>query len=112
MLEDEIPELLPELRPYQRRAAFWMVEREKALKESQGERERNQFHSPLCVPVDFLDTRSKMFFNPFRLGFLTGFQNITYTFLFIAQLMFGWFQFLSSPTTMFSFSLPLCLFNL
>ncbi|XP_057442384.1 uncharacterized protein LOC130734094 isoform X2 [Lotus japonicus] len=65
MLEDEIPELLPELRPYQRRAAFWMVEREKALKESQGERERNQFHSPLCVPVDFLDTRSKMFFNPF-----------------------------------------------
>lgn len=66
MLEDDIPDLLPELRPYQRRAAFWMVKREKAMEESQGERERNQFHSPLCVPVDFLDTSSKMFFNPFR----------------------------------------------
>ncbi|KAJ1431708.1 Zinc finger, PHD-type [Sesbania bispinosa] len=65
MLPDDIPELLPEMRPYQRRAAFWMVEREKAREESQGERERNLFHSPLCVPVDFLDTSSKMFFNPF-----------------------------------------------
>ncbi|XP_047148397.1 E3 ubiquitin-protein ligase SHPRH isoform X4 [Vigna umbellata] len=65
MIEDDIPELLPKLRPYQRRAAFWMVEREKAVEESQGERERNQFHSPLCIPVDFLDTSSQMFFNPF-----------------------------------------------
>ncbi|XP_027329381.1 E3 ubiquitin-protein ligase SHPRH isoform X1 [Abrus precatorius] len=65
MLEDDIPELLPKLRPYQRRAAFWMVERERAMEKSQGEREREQFHSPLCVPVDFLDTSSKMFFNPF-----------------------------------------------
>lgn len=66
MIEDDIPELLPELRPYQRRAAFWMVKREKAMEERQGDIERNQFHSPLCVPVDFLDTGSKMFFNPFR----------------------------------------------
>ncbi|XP_061339196.1 uncharacterized protein LOC133285897 isoform X2 [Gastrolobium bilobum] len=66
MLDDDIPELLPELRPYQRRAAFWMVEREKAMEESQSERERNQFLSPLSVPVDFLDTSSKMFFNPFN----------------------------------------------
>ncbi|XP_020226329.1 E3 ubiquitin-protein ligase SHPRH [Cajanus cajan] len=65
MLEDDMPELLPKLRPYQRRAAFWMVEREKAVEESQGERERNQFHSPLSIPVDFLDTSSQMFFNPF-----------------------------------------------
>ncbi|QCE00806.1 E3 ubiquitin-protein ligase SHPRH [Vigna unguiculata] len=65
MLEDDIPELLPKLRPYQRRAAFWMVEREKAVEESQGETERNQFHSPLCIPVDFLDASSQMFFNPF-----------------------------------------------
>lgn len=65
MIEDDIPELLPELRPYQRRAAFWMVKREKAMEERQGDIERNQFHSPLCVPVDFLDTGSKMFFNPF-----------------------------------------------
>jgi len=68
MLEDDIPELLPELRPYQRRAALWMVKREKAM-EDQAEIERNQFHSPLCVPVDFLDTRCKMFFNPFRYVF-------------------------------------------
>jgi len=69
MLKDDIPELLPKLRPYQRRAAFWMVEREKAVEESRGERERNLFHSPLCIPVDFLDTSSQisqMFFNPFR----------------------------------------------
>jgi E3 ubiquitin-protein ligase SHPRH len=66
MLEDDIPELLPELRPYQRRAAFWMVKREKLMEESQSESERNLFHSPLSVPVDFLDTRAKMFFNPFR----------------------------------------------
>ncbi|RDX63983.1 E3 ubiquitin-protein ligase SHPRH, partial [Mucuna pruriens] len=64
MLEDDMPELLPKLRPYQRRAAFWMVEREKAVEESQVERERNQFHSPLCIPVDFLETSSQMFFNP------------------------------------------------
>ncbi|KAG4954905.1 hypothetical protein JHK87_040499 [Glycine soja] len=65
MLKDDIPELLPKLRPYQRRAAFWMVKREKAVEESRGEREGNQFHSPLCIPVDFLDTNSQMFFNPF-----------------------------------------------
>ncbi|XP_052107843.1 uncharacterized protein LOC107459335 [Arachis duranensis] len=65
MLEDDIPELLPELRPYQRRAAFWMVEREKQMEESQRERERIQFHSPLCMHLDFLDTSTKMFFNPF-----------------------------------------------
>ncbi|KAK7385443.1 hypothetical protein VNO78_31163 [Psophocarpus tetragonolobus] len=65
MLKDDIPELLPKLRPYQRRAAFWMVEQEKVVEESQGERERNQFHSPLCIPVNFLDTSSQMFFNPF-----------------------------------------------
>ncbi|KAK7275887.1 hypothetical protein RIF29_17013 [Crotalaria pallida] len=64
-LEDDIPELLPKLRPYQRRAVFWMVEREKGLEESQDERKRIQFHSPLCVPMDFLETCSKMFFNPF-----------------------------------------------
>ncbi|KAF8397100.1 hypothetical protein HHK36_016007 [Tetracentron sinense] len=66
ILEDELPDLLPELRPYQLRAAYWMVQREKGSSGSLGERDEDQFFSPLCVPVDFLDTHSRMFFNPFR----------------------------------------------
>ncbi|KAK3026816.1 hypothetical protein RJ639_041888 [Escallonia herrerae] len=31
MLENEMPDLLPKLRPYQLRAAYWMVQREKLL---------------------------------------------------------------------------------
>lgn len=75
LLQEVIPDLLPELRPYQKRAAFWMVEREKKRAGGQGERERSHFGSPLCVPVDFIDNDSKMFFNPFRYDFLTMFQN-------------------------------------
>lgn len=63
MLEDDLPDLLPTLRPYQRRAAHWMVQQEKG--ESSSVKERSQFFSPLCMPVDFLDTCSKMFYNPF-----------------------------------------------
>lgn len=66
MLQDDVLDLLPELRPYQRRAAFWMIEREKKRAGGQGEREKSHFHSPLCVPVNFIDTSSKMFFNSFR----------------------------------------------
>ncbi|XP_057980815.1 uncharacterized protein LOC131166357 isoform X2 [Malania oleifera] len=65
MLIDDIPDLLPELRPYQRRAAHWMVQREKGASASLGERERNQHLSPLSVAVDFIDTCVKMFYNPF-----------------------------------------------
>lgn len=64
MLEDDLPDLVPTLRPYQRRAAHWMVQQEKG--ESSSVKERIQFFSPLCMPVDFLDTCSKMFYNPFR----------------------------------------------
>ncbi|CAK7340000.1 unnamed protein product [Dovyalis caffra] len=65
MLEDDLPDLFPTLRPYQRRAAHWMVQQEKGDSESLGERERSQFCSPLCMPMDFLDNCSKMFYNPF-----------------------------------------------
>ncbi|KAB2010015.1 hypothetical protein ES319_D10G206600v1 [Gossypium barbadense] len=65
MLKDDIPDLLPVLRPYQRRAAYWMIQREKGDSRSMEEWERNMLSSPLCIPVHFLDTSSKMFFNPF-----------------------------------------------
>lgn len=70
MLEDEFPELLLQLRPYQRRAAYWMVQREKGTLKASVERTPNQFISPFCVPVDFLDRHSRMFYNPFRQDFL------------------------------------------
>lgn len=65
MLEDEIPDLLPQLRPYQRRAACWMVQREKGTFKAPVYRRQNQFINPICVPVDFLDMHSQMFYNPF-----------------------------------------------
>lgn len=66
MLQDDMPDLLPELKPYQRRAAYWMVRREKGDAESMAEEEKSQFISPLCLPLEFLDTSSKIFYNPFR----------------------------------------------
>ncbi|KAL6980872.1 RING-type E3 ubiquitin transferase [Sarracenia purpurea var. burkii] len=60
MLENDLPDLLPELRPYQRRAAHWMVQREK------GPSERSHLLSPLCIPVNLIDTCSTIFYNPFR----------------------------------------------
>ncbi|XP_010253038.1 PREDICTED: E3 ubiquitin-protein ligase SHPRH [Nelumbo nucifera] len=65
MLEDELHDLLPELRPYQRRAVYWMVQREKGASGNWIQSDQNYFCSPLCVPVGFLDTRLKMFYNPF-----------------------------------------------
>ncbi|KAJ0259432.1 RING-finger [Hirschfeldia incana] len=65
MLEDEITDLLPELRPYQRRAAYWMVQRERGDPITLGDKEDNHFISPLSIPIGFLDSVSKMFFNPF-----------------------------------------------
>ncbi|XP_043816929.1 uncharacterized protein LOC110625034 isoform X2 [Manihot esculenta] len=65
MLDNDISDLLPVLRPYQRRAAFWMLQQEKRDSEDSGEEHRSQFFSPLCMPVTFLDSSSTMFYNPF-----------------------------------------------
>ncbi|XP_062092301.1 uncharacterized protein LOC133798119 isoform X2 [Humulus lupulus] len=65
MLEEDFPDLLPELRPYQRRAAYWMVQREKGGLQSTLRSGESKFSSPLCLPVEFLNTHSKMFYNPF-----------------------------------------------
>lgn len=66
MLDEDIPNLLPKLRPYQRRAAYWMVQREKGFSRNFGVGENVQLISPLCMPLECLDTRSRMFYNPFR----------------------------------------------
>ena len=65
MLEADILDLLPKLRPYQCRAAYWMVRREKGSSECSIESERSRFLSPLCMPVNLIDTLSTMFYNPF-----------------------------------------------
>ncbi|PRQ59652.1 putative DNA helicase chromatin regulator PHD family [Rosa chinensis] len=65
MLQDVLPDLLPELKPYQRRAAYWMVQREKSDAQSLAQEATSQFMSPLCLPLQFLDRCSKMFYNPF-----------------------------------------------
>lgn len=64
MLEDELPDLLPELRPYQRRAAYWMLQRETDKQSIEGA--HINFLTPFCVPVEFVESGSVMFYNPFR----------------------------------------------
>nr|CAB3458988.1 unnamed protein product [Digitaria exilis] len=61
-LEGGLPDLVPQLRPYQLRAAHWMVQREKG----------NILHqeyvksAPYCVPIEFVHRNSSMFYNPFN----------------------------------------------
>lgn len=69
MLDDNIPNLLPKLRPYQRRAAYWMVQREKGALGSFGTQGTSQLVSPLCMTVAFVDSGLEMFYNPFRCSF-------------------------------------------
>ncbi|CAM8964594.1 unnamed protein product [Rhodiola kirilowii] len=63
MLEEELPDLLPELRPYQQRAAYWMVQRETGKQSIEGE--DINFLTPFCVPVEFIESSLVMFYNPF-----------------------------------------------
>lgn len=69
MLEDDLADLLPELRPYQRRAAYWMVKREKGDVERVGGNERSQIVSPLCIPLNLINTSRRIYYNPFRYVF-------------------------------------------
>lgn len=69
MLDADLPDLLPELRPYQLRAAYWMVQREKCALQDSAVWEHSLSYSPLSVAVDILDSRSKVFYNPFRYVF-------------------------------------------
>ncbi|KAJ0454401.1 hypothetical protein HanIR_Chr15g0739641 [Helianthus annuus] len=61
MLTDDLLDLLPELRPYQ------MFQREKqALEYLAGSQPSQQSVSPLCTPVDLVDSFSKIYYNSFR----------------------------------------------
>ncbi|KAJ3682918.1 hypothetical protein LUZ60_013145 [Juncus effusus] len=64
MLENEIAGLVPELRPYQRRAAYWMVQRENRAVPKK--LENDNLSTPYCVPIAFLSGDSRMFYNPFN----------------------------------------------
>ncbi|XP_024403200.1 uncharacterized protein [Physcomitrium patens] len=75
-LDMDFPELVTELRPYQRRAAYWMVQREVGsgaidnLDESSnastsGMKTTRGVEHPLWVPVDSLTGQSKFFYNPY-----------------------------------------------
>lgn len=66
MLDHHLPELLPELRPYQRRAAYWMVQRENGDCGCLGRNERRQIVTPLSMPINLVDTPRIIYYNPFR----------------------------------------------
>ncbi|VFQ99538.1 unnamed protein product [Cuscuta campestris] len=62
MLDDYLPNLVPELRPYQRRAVYWMLQREKGTYEPS---KRNPSVSPLCMPLTLIENSAAVYYNPF-----------------------------------------------
>ncbi|XP_031496910.1 uncharacterized protein LOC116262040 isoform X1 [Nymphaea colorata] len=66
MLADELSDLLPKLRPYQRRAAYWMIQQEKKKTQEKVIHEKSDpLPNPLCIPVDAVDKSARIFYNPF-----------------------------------------------
>ncbi|XP_070027034.1 uncharacterized protein [Nicotiana sylvestris] len=65
MLDDNLPGLLPKLRPYQRRAAYWMVRREKRNFDGSLQSKTNHFISPICMRLSLIDTSMTIYYNPF-----------------------------------------------
>ncbi|KZV51925.1 snf2 histone linker phd ring helicase [Dorcoceras hygrometricum] len=65
MLDYHLPELLPELRPYQSRAAYWMVQRENSDRGCLGRSEKRQIVTPLSMPLNLIDTSRRIYYNPF-----------------------------------------------
>ncbi|XP_015695228.2 E3 ubiquitin-protein ligase SHPRH [Oryza brachyantha] len=66
LFEEELADLLPHLRPYQLRAANWMVQREKGNTMVSSPNQQYVHSAPYCVPIDFMHKNSRMFFNPFN----------------------------------------------
>lgn len=80
-LDIELPQLVPKLRPYQSRAAYWMVKREKFLHAYGGSSKCSPSSTscdgfkpmlnlegikwPFCVEVVSIDGKSKFYYNPF-----------------------------------------------
>lgn len=66
MLEERLPDLLPQLRPYQLRAVYWMLQQEKRTCEASDEKIQSELFAPFSVAVTFLEKHSRMFYNPFK----------------------------------------------
>ncbi|XP_027104125.1 uncharacterized protein [Coffea arabica] len=64
MLDVQLPNLLPELRPYQCRAAHWMIQREKGVSDCSGSG-KDQFVNPLCMPLNLIEASATLYYNPF-----------------------------------------------
>lgn len=60
------PGLLANLRPYQSRAAYWMVKREESSKSSMDNGASTIMNWPFCLEVVSLDKNKSFFYNPFR----------------------------------------------
>lgn len=66
MLDCQLPDLLPLLRPYQSRAAFWMLQREKNAVDLQVKRIQTSLVDPFSVPISSLEGTHNIFYNPFN----------------------------------------------